>query len=438
MVWSRSAPLILCLTSATFGRTFDVADGKNDSICAHKLCLFAIRNVLGRTKTVAGVRFQVQSIHETYSSNYTLPMEVNYTKIAAVIFMGLLTFNVSSQTQSSGQLSENRTTRPDWEISGFIDAYYAADLLDNTDDKAVQPFLFNHNRNREFQINLAMLKVAATSDYYRAVVHLQTGTYAFDNYAAEPILYQTLYEAYAGIALNKRQTSWLDFGIFESHIGYESAISIRNYTLTRSLMAENSPYYLTGARLTYKPNKQWLFRIILCNGWQRIQRPDEQRWPALGTQVNYKWSNFYTLNWSTYIGSEFPLGDSRHRIFNSFYLQGDLPSQWGWILAVDFGYQEVLSNDNWEHWYAASALISYPLAENWKMAMRAERFRDLSAFVIGPDFSAWAGSVNIDYSPVSQVAFRSELKFLFSDLDFRSGQSHLILTTSIAVTIGAE
>jgi len=365
-------------------------------------------------------------------------MVLKWMSRLSFLVCSVMAIGVHAQNLETDSSFTQPSLTPHWNISGFVDTYYAVDLTDNTPDRSFQPFLFNHNRSRSFQVNLAMLKMAVSSDYYRAVVHLQTGTYAMDNYAAEPVLFQMLYEAYAGISLNRGRSLWLDMGVFESHIGYESAISIRNYTLTRSLMAENSPYYLTGARLTYKPNKQWLFRIILCNGWQRIQRPDEQRWPALGTQVNYKWSDFYTLNWSTYIGSEFPLGDSRHRIFNSFYLQGDLPSQWGWILAVDFGYQEVLSNDNWEHWYAASALISYPLAENWKMAMRAERFRDLSAFVIGPDFSAWAGSVNIDYSPVSQVAFRSELKFLFSDLDFRSAQSQLLLTTSIAVTIGAE
>jgi len=364
-------------------------------------------------------------------------MEVNYTKIAAVIFMGLLTFNVSSQTQSSGQLSENRTTRPDWEISGFIDAYYAADLLDNTDDKAVQPFLFNHNRNREFQINLAMLKVAATSDYYRAVVHLQTGTYAFDNYAAEPILYQTLYEAYAGIALNKRQTSWLDFGIFESHIGYESAISIRNYTLTRSLMAENSPYFLTGARLTLKPGEQWVFRLILSNGWQRIERPEAQKWPALGTQVEYQWGDGYTANWSTFWGGEFPTGERRERFYNNFFIRRDLPTKISWIVGLDIGFQEDLSGRESTHfWYTANALISYPVAKACRMAVRAERYEDADASLIGPDFSAWAGSVNFDYQPAPQVALRFEVKYLYSDLSVRAEQSQLMLTTSIAAEIG--
>jgi hypothetical protein len=365
-------------------------------------------------------------------------MEVIYcTRVIAIFLMGLWFFAASAQTESSDSLSADRSFKPNWEFSGFVDAYYAADLLDNTPNKAFQPFLFNHNRNREFQLNLAMLKVAATSDYYRAVVHLQTGTYAFDNYAAEPTLYQTIYEAYAGIALNRRQTSWLDFGVFESHIGYESAISMQNYTLTRSLMAENSPYFLTGARLTFEPSENWLFRVVLSNGWQQIERPNEQKWPAIGTQVEYKWGDGYTANWSTFWGGEFPSGERRERFYNNLFIRRDMPSQISWVLGFDMGFQEDLAGADETHsWYTANALISYPIASAWRMALRAERYRDADASLIGPDFSAWAGSVNFDYQPVSQVALRFELKYLYSDLSGRAEQSQLMLTTSIAAEIG--
>jgi hypothetical protein len=268
------------------------------------------------------------------------------------------------------------------------------------------------------------------------VVHLQTGTYAIDNYAEEPVLFQPIYEAYAGISLNTQQSIWFDMGVFESHIGYESALSIRNPTLTRSLMAENSPYFLTGARLTYEPNPNWLFRIILCNGWQRIQPSEELTWPALGTQITYKWNDYYTINWSTFIGQVFPFGESKQRIFNNFYFQGALPSKWEWVIGFDYGLQEDLANNDFRHWYAGSAVVSYSLTDKWKVAARGERFRDPSAFVIGPNFGAWASSFNIDFHPAPQVALRSEIKYLFSEFDFLDGQRQLLLTTSLSVAIG--
>ena len=63
-------------------------------------------------------------------------------------------------------------------------------------------------------------------------------------------------------------------GIFTSHIGFESAVSKDCWTLTRSILADNSPYYESGARLTYTSNNnKWLISALALNGWQRIQRP---------------------------------------------------------------------------------------------------------------------------------------------------------------------
>ncbi|WP_133272779.1 outer membrane beta-barrel protein [Hymenobacter radiodurans] len=44
----------------------------------------------------------------------------------------------------------------------------------------------------------------------------------------------------------------MDTGIFTSHLGFELALSKDNWTLSRSLMAKNSPYYEAGVRITYE------------------------------------------------------------------------------------------------------------------------------------------------------------------------------------------
>ncbi|WP_050977486.1 outer membrane beta-barrel protein [Nitritalea halalkaliphila] len=65
---------------------------------------------------------------------------------------------------------------------------------------------------------------------------------------------------------------WLDVGIMPSHIGFESAIGAVCDHLTRSLLAENSPYFLTGARLTYALHPQHTLVLWATNGWQNVQR----------------------------------------------------------------------------------------------------------------------------------------------------------------------
>lgn len=56
-----------------------------------------------------------------------------------------------------------------------------------------------------------------------------------------------------------------------SHLGFESAVGIDCWNLTRSILAENSPYYETGIKLNYTNKKQDLYIAFhLLNGWQKI------------------------------------------------------------------------------------------------------------------------------------------------------------------------
>ena len=78
-----------------------------------------------------------------------------------------------------------------------------------------------------------------------------TGNYARYNLSGEPDWAKYIYEANVGFRLSKKQNIWIDAGIMPSHIGFESAISADCWTLTRNILAENSPYYESGVKLGY-------------------------------------------------------------------------------------------------------------------------------------------------------------------------------------------
>lgn len=137
---------------------------------------------------------------------------------------------------------------PEWSWSGFVDAYYGYDFSKPVSGDR-PGFLYNHTRHNEFNVNLALLRVQAKYDEAYARVGIMAGTYAQSNLSAEPATYQHLYEAYTGIQINAKTS--LEVGLFGSHIGWESAVSKDNWTLSRSLAAENSPYYLSGVKATY-------------------------------------------------------------------------------------------------------------------------------------------------------------------------------------------
>lgn len=343
---------------------------------------------------------------------------------------------VLAQNESSWQ------EEPEINISGFLDIFYVYDFNEPQGTQR-QPFLFNHNRHNEFNVNLAMMKLGLNNAKYRANLALHAGTYPNDNYAAEPGLLKTIYEANVGISLNKKNSLWLDAGVFSSHIGFESAISMDNMTLTRSLSAESSPYFLSGAKLTYSINDKWEFAAILTNGWQRIQRVEGNSLLSLGTQVNYHSTDKVTLNWSSFIGTDDPDSTRRMRYFNHFYGQFQLSNKFSLIAGFDIGIQQTSKGaSTYDNWYVPIIIGQYSINDAWKFAVRVEYFHDETGVIIPTGtvngFQTTGFSLNIDYSPVQNLMWRIEGRgFTSQDAVFenQSGMTNnnFFIGTSIAI-----
>jgi hypothetical protein len=329
------------------------------------------------------------------------------------------------------------------QFSGFADVYYVYDLHAPSAEKR-QPFLYNHNRHNQFNINLALLKAQFTEKNYRATIALQAGTYPNDNYAAEPSIFRYFFEAHAGISLNKNKTFWLDAGLLPSHIGFESAISMDNYTLTRSLAAENSPYYLSGAKLAFSPGKKISLAFILCNGWQRIKRVEANSLLSWGTQISYQPSVNLNVNWSTFVGTDDPDSTRRMRYFNNFFGRMAISEKLNIITGFDVGLQQSEKNSSsYNTWFTPVMVMQYKFIKTLAAALRLEYFNDPAGVIIPtgtPNGFRTSGiSINIDYLPVENVACRIESRLLHARdkifKDDRTAQNNFIIAGSIAVKI---
>jgi hypothetical protein len=332
--------------------------------------------------------------------------------VLCLVLFKAATGSASTQTDSLYH------TVPTLSVSGFVDIFYAYDFNRHATDYR-QPFLFNHNRHNEFNLNLGLLQLSAKQAKYRGNLAIQAGTYAEDNYAAEQDLLKHVFEANAGISLNKQNTLWLDAGIFGSHIGFESAISTENLTLTRSLLAENSPYFLTGAKLSYEPNSNWLFAMLITNGWQRIRKVQGNSLPSFGTQVSYSSTDNFVLNWSTFIGTDDPDASRRMRYFNNFYGQFFITPCFTITAGFDIGFQQQRQHSgHYDRWFSPVLITQYKFNDNWALALRAEYYADEDAIIISnpspEQFKTSGFSANIDYSPFSNVVCRLESRWLHS------------------------
>jgi len=349
-------------------------------------------------------------------------------KIKSVLFLTFWGMAFSAFAQDS-------ITKPSLQLSAYIEAYYSNDLA-NPSDHLRPGFFYSYNRHNEFALNLGFIKAAYATSRVRGNLALMTGTYAQYNLSAEPALLQNIYEANAGVKLSKNQELWLDLGILPSHIGFESAIGKDCWTLTRSLLAENTPYYEAGARLSLNSKDgKWYAAALLLNGWQRMVRAPGIQSPVLGTQLTYKPSGNVTLNWSSYLGDERPGNEIQTRFFNNFYGIFTLSPKWGLITGCDIGVQAGNS------WVTPVAILRHTPNENWAIAGRVEYYNDKNGVIINAlnGFETTGLSLNLDYLPVSNVALRFEARTLsgkrnyFKNSEGVATSSNTFLTSAIAI-----
>lgn len=358
---------------------------------------------------------------------------LQYLLLPLLFFVGM---NLSAQEGDVWQ------GKPVLNFLGFADVFYVYDF-NQPQGTQRQPFLYNHNRHNAFNLNLGLLSVGVEHTKYRAHIGLQTGTYANDNYAAEPGVLKNIFEANIGISLNRQNNLWLDAGVLPSHIGFESALSMDNLTLTRSLPAENSPYFLTGAKLSHQPNEKWEFAGLIVNGWQRIQRLEGNSLLSFGTQVNYHPSTKLTLNWSTFLGTDDPDITRRMRYFNNLYGIFKLFEKFELIAGFDTGIQQrEKGSDDYDHWLSPVIIGQYTLSNSWKTAVRAEYYQDKTGIIIATEtpngFQTKGFSLNLDHAPNPYILCRIEGRWMNSKdaiFETRNGMSknNFILGASIAM-----
>jgi hypothetical protein len=356
----------------------------------------------------------------------------------SVVFLVTLTFAFSSN--SSAQILSVDSTLS---IGGLVEVYYLYDF-DKPASNNRPAFLYNYTRTNEVTANLAYVKMHYADSNVRAGLTLMTGTYAEANLAAEPAIWRNVYEANAGVRLGKSENLWLDAGIYPSHIGFESAVGKDNWTLTRSLAAENSPYYESGVRVTYvSPGNAWTICAHVLNGWQQIQRPAGNSGLSWGTQVVYQPNANVTINSSTFIGNTKPDNAKQLRLFHNLYGIFSISSSLGLILGFDVGSEEQVGGGGRNNvWYSPVAILRYRVDESKYVALRVEYYQDKDGVIIATGtpngFQVLGGSLNFDYAITNNSLLRVEGRALQSkdEIFVKSsglGDSNFSLTTSLTV-----
>ena len=152
---------------------------------------------------------------------------------------------------------------------------------------------------------------------------------------------------------------------------------------------------------------------------------------------------------STFYGNEQPTDSLiRRRYFHDFYITYAASERTSLAFVFDVGKQRGVGSEKYDTWHTASVFVKQKLADKLSATVRGEYYyaergvliRSIMPRALDQDFRVAGGSLNLDYLPTSNVAFRVEGRYLngmrgvFARSDNANNRSYGNVTTSIALS----
>ncbi|GAB3530342.1 porin [Pontibacter brevis] len=337
------------------------------------------------------------------------------------------------------QANDSLVAKP-FQLSGAVDVYYGYDFTEPAGKNRL--YTTQAYRNNEFNLNWGFLQADYNTNRVRATLALHTGSYVQANYADEPNeLTRLIAQANAGVKL--AEGLWLDAGILPSHIGYESTFSGDNEIYTRALMAENSPYFETGAQLTAEVSSKVSLTFLVLNGWQNIQETNDAK--SLGFGISYTPTEQLELSYNNYYGNEAPEGvEAKRRLFHNFNARCIFSDRFTVGASADYGRQELFDSNEKGTWNAGLLVARYRLSDRFALAGRVDHYNDADQIIVktgtAAGFQTSSASLNFDYIPAPDFLWRFEARGYGSKDNIFHGEdgssrNNLLLVTSFSVKL---
>lgn len=331
-----------------------------------------------------------------------------------IFTLGVLSLGQMVFAQEEGTKKESGL-----KFSGYMEVFYSFDF-NQPEDHIRQPFFYTFNRHNEINVNIARIKASYENESMRANFALMAGTYPEDNMTAEQGMLKYIEEASLGMKVSKNKNLWVDVGIMPSYIGLEGEISKDNLTLTRTVAIANSPFFMTGVKLSYlTDNNKWALEAGVFNGWQKIRRDNSgTNLPSFGTKVVYHPNEKWVFNSSSYIGKD-PVTETKTRFFHDFYTTFKPSEKWELDFVFDIGAEQAEhGSKRYYTWWSPNLIAKYHFTPKFSTAGRVEYYNDSKNVMgfagIGQEYKIWGASINFDYLINRNMMWRLEFRNLKS------------------------
>lgn len=265
-------------------------------------------------------------------------------------------------------------------------------------------------RNGEIAVDLAVASMTWSTEFVDVDVALQAGTWADANYVGDDANWKVVNQAY--VRLKPDSVISFGAGIGPSHIGQEGAINAKNMLYTRSLIADNTPYYNAMVDVTFAPSQQWKFALYVMNGWQQIVDVNDEL--SFGSKIDWQASSSTLLSWNTYVGNDEPNGDAgRLRLHSNFYLDHRWNDQFRSVLLFDVGARRRSNGGGFDKAYYVALKSSWQATSLLRIGGRVEYMHDPWTILVmnSPEaFKVVGASLGCDLTITPQVMGRFEVR----------------------------
>lgn len=303
------------------------------------------------------------------------------------------------------------------------------------------------NRHNEFAINLAAVGGRLEHAKLTGTVVLQAGTSVdalYEGSRGNPEVWKHIQLANVGW---KTGDFHLEAGVLPSLVGRESFVSTDNWNYTRAIIADSTPYYVTGARLTWRAMPTLSLAATIFNGWDTYGDRNKNK----SGQLRAVWtpSDKLTVESSTLAGSEqVPVEGQKttYRVFEdlvlSFHLSDKLAfALEGWVGSeLEYRVENPLEGDVKQAafvknplFYGGALWAKYQFGDTVYLAARAEGLNDEAGVITGKgarDFfnkepfigqKLAAGTLTFGWRPHKSFLARVEGSHRISDHPFFRG-----------------
>ncbi|MCC5915997.1 MAG: outer membrane beta-barrel protein [Cryomorphaceae bacterium] len=313
-------------------------------------------------------------------------------------------------------------------FSGHGEVFYTYDF-ERPFNNVRDAWFYNHNLHNTIAPNMMLLEGSYKKKGVYAQLDLMFGSYGAAVMRNEPIWALPIYQAYVGTRVGEVE---LEMGIFESGIGMESAKGYENPTLTRSIFAENTPYFLSGARARWEDRTAIIMiEGAVINGWETVTRHAVQLANAasgMGGMMRMRLGSKKVHLHYNFLYTEDVGGYPFRRVYrlHGGYFKHAL-TDWHFFL----GYDNVGGNEMSVH--MPYAIVRRVFSERFSAAVRGEYARDNSlhyfldaaplnvpkqpqgvpdGVTLDRNFQVWSASINVDYAPKKNLLFRAEFRYI--------------------------